>query len=123
MPKSELSSGHIKRLDEAKVIWVATVRPNGSPHLVPIWHVILNGRIYICTSRSSVKAKNIASNPQVAISLEDGLNPLVVQGSAKIMSRVLKEIVEGFRSKFKWDITSDSTYDVVIEITPSRVIF
>ena len=123
MSQSKLSLENTRRLDEAKVIWVATVRRNGSPHLVPIWHVILNGRIYICTSRSSVKARNIALNPQVAVSLEDGNKPLVIEGRAQIISEVSEEIVKAFRSKFEWDITGDDTYNAVVEITPSRVIF
>ena len=54
------------RLLTEKNIWLATVRPDGRPHLVPIWFISLNEKVYICTEGKSVKIKNI----QAIISLE-----------------------------------------------------
>lgn len=34
------------RLQEASTIWLATVRPNGTPHLVPIWSFWQQGKVY-----------------------------------------------------------------------------
>ncbi|HLE28937.1 MAG TPA: pyridoxamine 5'-phosphate oxidase family protein, partial [Anaerolineales bacterium] len=60
------------RLDSAQNVWVATVRPDGRPHLVPVWFVMDGGRWYICTAPDSVKARNLQTNSRIALALEDG---------------------------------------------------
>ena len=67
-----------------KNVWLATVRPDGRPHLVPIWFVVAEGgQWYVCTAPGSVKARNLHRNPKVALALEDGSNPYVIEGEAR----------------------------------------
>jgi hypothetical protein len=111
-----------QRLREATIIWLASVRPDNSPHLVPIWFVVENERVYICTSAGSIKAKNIAANPGVTIALEDGVTPLVIQASSKILNEFPPSVVDAFLSKYDWDIRTDETYTTVIEISPEKIL-
>lgn len=46
---------------------IATVRDDGSPHVVPIWFVIDEGDIVFTTWHESVKLKNLASNSRAAL--------------------------------------------------------
>lgn len=101
-------------------IWLATVRPDHTPHLVPIWFVELDGRIYICTSRRSVKARNFLTNPAVSLALEDGTDPLVVEGTAHPLDELPPAVVRAFQQKYDWTIT-DATYDLLVEIAPTRI--
>lgn len=110
------------RLENAHNLWLATVRPNHAPHLVPIWFVFAQEKIYLCTARDSVKARNISHNSRVAFSLEDGNDPLVVQGDAKILTAAPSAVRARFQEKYSWDIRRDPTYNCVIEITPRRVV-
>jgi F420H(2)-dependent biliverdin reductase len=110
-----------QRLQTEPNLWLATVRPNGTPHLVPIWFVWLNGKIYLCTGADSVKARNLRGQPQVSIALEDGSQPVVMEGSAHFIGRVDQSVVEAFRLKYDWDITVDETYTQVIEIELERI--
>lgn len=107
------------RLDTAQNIWLATVRPDGRPHLIPIWFVIDNGRWYICTGSHSVKARNLQANPQVALALEDGTNAYVVEGRARLVEPNV-DVVRLFKAKYDWDITTDPGYDQVYEIEVAR---
>lgn len=109
-------------METARNIWLATVRPNGSPHLVPIWFVWLENKAYLCTARESVKARNIQQNPNVAFALENGDDPVLMEGTAQIIESLPQEVVEAFQTKFDWNIRNDSTYNSVIEITPLRVV-
>ena len=70
---------------------VATVLPDGSPHSVPVWAIYEDGRIAIFTQPSSRKARNIARDPRVALSLVDFTNPY---RTLHIRGRVV-ETVEG----------------------------
>jgi PPOX class probable F420-dependent enzyme len=50
---------------------LATTLPDGSPHTVPIWAGVEDGRIVFFTQESSRKARNLARDPRVAISVVD----------------------------------------------------
>lgn len=107
------------RLETARNIWLATVRPDGRPHLVPIWFVRVAGRWYICTGPASVKARNLQANPRVALALEDGDQPYVVEGRARLVAPS-PAVAAAFQAKFDWDITADAEYGAVFEIEVIR---
>jgi PPOX class probable F420-dependent enzyme len=110
-----------ERVEEAKNVWMATVRPDGRPHLVPIWFVVDAGRWYLCTAPGSVKARNLSRNPQIALALEDGSNPVVIEGEAQPASPSTS-VVDKFKAKYDWDITADAHYSVVFEVTVRRMV-
>ena len=103
------------------MIWLATVRTTGTPHLVPIWFVWVAGKIYLCTGADSVKVRNLRQNPQVAIALEDGTHPIVIEGRAQPIGQAEAAVIAEFQRKYDWDITTDDTYTQVIEINPKRI--
>ncbi len=112
----------LARLESERNLWLATLHPDGKPHLVPIWFVWLADKVYLCTSKTSVKARNISRNPDVVFALQDGDDPVVVHASAKILPEPPEAVISEFIKKFNWDIRSDQTYNAVIEITPVRVV-
>ena len=61
--------------ESANVVHVATVMPDGSPHSVPVWSRIEDGRIAFFTQPTSRKARNLAADPRVAISVIARENP------------------------------------------------
>lgn len=77
---------------------LATIKKDGSSHIVPIWFVLessdKNGSddredddIIFTTSGSSVKAKNIERDNRVSICVDDQIPPfsfVIVYGTAKI---------------------------------------
>ena len=68
---------------------LATVRKDGCPHIAPIWFVLDdNGDIVFTTWKDSIKAKNIYSNPNVSICIDDQKPPfsfVMIEGIAKII--------------------------------------
>jgi PPOX class probable F420-dependent enzyme len=110
-----------QRLQTEQNLWLATVRPAGSPHLVPIWFVWVAGKIYLCTNADSVKVRNLKQNPRVSIALENGSQPVVIEGQAQLIEQAEAAVVGAFQHKYDWDITSDDTYTQVIEIEPERI--
>jgi nitroimidazol reductase NimA-like FMN-containing flavoprotein (pyridoxamine 5'-phosphate oxidase superfamily) len=51
-----------EQLEKASIYWLATVRPDGRPHVTPLLAVWLDGALYFCTGPSERKAKNLAHN-------------------------------------------------------------
>ncbi len=72
--------------DEKRAIgFLATVMPDGSPQLTPVWFSYENGEIKINTKRGRVKEKNMSARPQVALVIqapEDTLRFLQIRGAA-----------------------------------------
>ena len=73
----------VDRLREAQAYWLATVKSDGSPHVVPVWGVMVGDDLYLETGApNTAKARNLTKNPSVAIHL-DGINDaLIVHGRA-----------------------------------------
>jgi PPOX class probable F420-dependent enzyme len=54
---------------------VATLLPDGSPHSVPVWVCLQDGRVGFFTQEGSRKARNLERDGRVAISITDHDNP------------------------------------------------
>jgi uncharacterized pyridoxamine 5'-phosphate oxidase family protein len=95
-----------KRLEEAEVFWVSTVRPDGRPHVTPLIAVWVDGLLYFCTGESERKAKNLERNPHCVLTtgsnaLGHGLD-LVVEGDAARVSNdeQLRRIAAAYEAKY-----------------------
>lgn len=109
------------RLQTDRNVWMATVRPDGRPHLIPIWFVWLDDRFYICTGKESVKGRNLQANPQVVLSLEDGSKPLIAEGTATFHEPPYSQtLIEAFQTKYDWDMSHSVQYNVVVEVTVTK---
>ena len=113
------------RLADEQICWLSTVRPDGRPHLTPIWYVWLDDRFWICTGSAAVKARNIAANSAVSVSLQSGTEPLIAEGIADLHHRPFPDpVVDAFLATFDWNIalTNDpaEVYDALIEIRVVR---
>ena len=110
-----------QRLDDDKNIWLATVRADSKPHLVPIWFVYFNYSIVICIEPNSVKGRNLLKNPRVSLALEDGSHPLICEGNAELIKDgITSEIIDLFKRKYDWDISKENRYTQLFEINPEK---
>jgi PPOX class probable F420-dependent enzyme len=62
-------------LGAPNIAHIATVLPDGAPHAVPVWIGMEGDRIAFLTSPGSRKARNIARDPRVALSITDHERP------------------------------------------------
>ena len=56
-------------------VHLATLLPDGSPHSVPLWTIVHEGRIAFFTQPAARKAKNLERDARVALSVVDRQNP------------------------------------------------
>jgi PPOX class probable F420-dependent enzyme len=75
-----------ERLTRAHDYWLATVWPDGRPHVTPVWAVWRDGALWFSCSRRSRKARNLTSNPAVAATTDDAESPVVVEGRASLVA-------------------------------------
>ena len=86
--------------------WLATVRPDGKPHVMPIGVLFVNDALYFNSGPKTRKARNIASNPNSVITIATDDFDIVVHGPAKriVDPARLQQIAYAFR-KEGWEPT------------------
>ncbi|MFJ6904507.1 PPOX class F420-dependent oxidoreductase [Streptomyces griseoluteus] len=73
---------------------LATVRADGSPHIAPIWFLLDGDELVFNTGGETVKGRNLARDPRVALCVDDERPPfsfVVLNGQARL-SEDLDEI-------------------------------
>jgi len=77
---------HIEqRLRSELIIWLSTVRPDGRPHLVPVWFLWDGATFLIFSQPKDLKLRNLRHNPDVVLALEtcdQGNEVVLIEGKA-----------------------------------------
>ena len=84
-------------LKEPHVAHMVTVRPDGRPHVAPVWFLEENGRAFVIADADAVRVRNIQHNPQVALSIATDHRPLkyvVLEGEGRVTNQDLSTLVE-----------------------------
>ncbi|MCP4423147.1 MAG: hypothetical protein GY803_01510 [Chloroflexi bacterium] len=112
------------RLGREMTIWMATARGDGRPHLIPIWFVWLDDKIYIATGDETQKFTNMRFNQNVALSLPDTESVVLIEGEAHVADRqTVDALAEYFYHKYEWDFRYDETAVWrLVEITPHKIL-
>jgi nitroimidazol reductase NimA-like FMN-containing flavoprotein (pyridoxamine 5'-phosphate oxidase superfamily) len=62
--------------------WLATVNPDGTPHVMPLGVLWVDGNLYFTSGVGTRKAKNLARDPRCVITLATHPFDLVFEGKA-----------------------------------------
>ncbi|MEO8285373.1 MAG: pyridoxamine 5'-phosphate oxidase family protein [Chloroflexota bacterium] len=92
-------------LSEAKIYWIATTRPDGRPHAVPIWGAWVEERFYFDGSPETRWGRNIAENPAIVVHIEKGDVAVMVEGvveEVKPGPEVHKKIREAYGARYDY---------------------
>ncbi len=73
----------VERLARAHVYLVATTRPDGAPHLAPVWGVWLDGGLSFSTGGASRKARNLAADDRCVVAPAESGEAVVLEGRAE----------------------------------------
>lgn len=122
-----LNEDDITLLNEPQLAHVATVQPDGTPHVTPVWvdtdgeHVLFN------TAKGRVKYNNLAANPAVAVSIVDrgdDYRTLWVAGTAELIEEGADNHVDKMAKKYlgaeSYPFRRDGEVRVIVRITPTH---
>jgi nitroimidazol reductase NimA-like FMN-containing flavoprotein (pyridoxamine 5'-phosphate oxidase superfamily) len=76
------------RLQESQYYWIATIRPNGHPHVTPLWGVWIESAFYFDGASETRWAQNLAQNAAMTLHLERGDDVVIVEGEAELLASV-----------------------------------
>jgi len=115
-----------------RVCRVATAGKGGMPHLVPVCHVLHNGKIYFASGDAGRKMKNLAENPRVTVTVDSysdlwpALRGVMVQGTAKLIEggprfRRIRALLYKKYPQYPREAALSESDSVIVEVTPVRV--
>ncbi|WP_433022760.1 pyridoxamine 5'-phosphate oxidase family protein [Kribbella sp. CA-294648] len=115
----------LARLERERNVWMCTLRPDGSPHVTPVWFVYSEATWWVVSAERNRKIRNLAQDPRVSLALEDGRTPAVAEGRARLhRTNFPTKIKTAFADKYQgWDITTPEPgagARVLIEIPATR---
>jgi PPOX class probable F420-dependent enzyme len=69
---TDVPAGFLDLLTEKKAFAnLATIQPDGSPQVTPVWFDYTNGIVRVNTAKGRVKARNLSIGSKVALSILD----------------------------------------------------
>jgi len=120
-------------LKSQKVLRLATIDKNKTPHIAPVWYLYSGKKIYIGTNTKTQKAKNTKNNKRVSFCVDVGINApniygVMGQGNANLIlennkvkaiaKKILVRYFKTLENKSAKELLDDT--DCVIEIIPEK---
>lgn len=101
---------------------LATVKPDGAPHVMPIWGIWLDGAFYFSTSATSRKGRNLKENPKCVVCNDDVKRAVIVEGEARKLApaKVSPQAFVAYKKKYQWDL--DPKLGPIFRVDP-KVVF
>lgn len=116
-------------LAEGWTLQVASIGPQGYPHLVAMWYVVDNGLVTFTTFRKSQKVLNLQRNPKLTVMLEAGrlyneLRGLVIEGNAEIIddTEETARVMGLVGAKYQGIPADTSSREAQLKIASKRVV-
>ncbi len=133
MPRSDkLSPGGTKLLQEAQLAHLATVLPDGSPQVTPVWvDVEPDGSfLLVNTADGRLKTRNVEQNPEVAVSVTDKDNYYrLVNVRGTIVDRIhegadehIDKMAQKYIGQEKYPWHQPGSTRVILKIKPHHVL-
>ena len=94
----------VGELTKARNYWVVTVGRQNRPHSAPVWGAFVADDLFLETSPTTRKARNLARNPAVVVHTESGDEVVIVEGSAArfpASAELAVEIARAFAGKYE----------------------
>jgi len=112
-----------ERLGSSRNYWVTTVWPDGRPHSMPVWGAWDGEAFWFSSSGRSRKARNVAADPRCVVTTEDATEPVVLEGSAEIVTQpgAIAAFAELMNAKYQAGMTVgflDPAVNATIRVRP-----
>ena len=113
----------VERLRRSHNYFIATTRPDGRPHCMPVWGVWLDDSFCFSTGGQSAKARNLARNRHCVVTIEKADEAVIVEGLATAESEreFLERAGQLYAAKYP-PYTLDPSLGPIFVVAP-RVMF
>ena len=117
-----------------RTLKLATVGPDGQPHVAPVWFVLDGETVVFTTGASTVKGKNLLRDPRVAMSVDDETPPyafVLITGTAEAIHGApdLREWATRIAARYmgadravEYGNRNGVPGELLVRVTPTRII-
>jgi hypothetical protein len=111
----------LERLSRSHNYLLTTVRPDGAPHVMPIWGVWLEGGWYFSTASTSCKSRNLEQNAKCVVCNDNLEEAVILEGTAVRLNNgdIPTQAFADYKAKYGWDL--DPQRGPVWKVTPNTV--
>ena len=110
----------VERLERARYYWLATTRPDGRPHVTPVWGVWVDGAVYFDGPLTTTWGRNLKANPALSVHLGSGDDVVILEGTAEDVTtdpELGARIVEAWNAKYG-GFPPDPAGDGILRLRP-----
>jgi hypothetical protein len=96
LPWSEVTD----RLAKGGWFWLATVRPDGSPHVMPVMAAWADPVLYVASKAAARKSRNLADDDRCVVTTDTGDLHVIIEGRAsRVRGADLETVAATFTAK------------------------
>ncbi|MFE9862525.1 PPOX class F420-dependent oxidoreductase [Streptomyces sp. NPDC005506] len=129
---AELSAELRSLLDTPVFVTVATIQPDGSPQLSPVWVKRDGDDVLFSTTRGRRKEQNLSRDPRVSVVVQPFAAPYTyaeIRGVAALTTEGGDELIDELSVKYTGKkyaefnpASGDDDERVVVRITPQKIV-
>jgi nitroimidazol reductase NimA-like FMN-containing flavoprotein (pyridoxamine 5'-phosphate oxidase superfamily) len=114
------------RLRDSRNYWLASTRPDGRPHVMPVWAVWLDEAVWFSSSLGSRKIRNLLERPGCTVTTENATHPVVVNGTAAVVTDLgaIRAFLDATNAKYDAGLEPDfldRSRNATVRIEPREV--
>ena len=116
-------------LGTTALAWIATINPDGTPHVTPVWVNVEDDRILFNTAEGRVKPRNLNRDPRMTLAAHDpddqyrwvsihGRARMTTEGADAHIDRLAKKYLG--KETYPWRSSTEQRLKVIVE--PERIL-
>ena len=93
-----------QRLTTGGWFWLVTVRPDGAPHVMPVFAVWSDPALFVCSKDTARKSRNLEADGRCVVTTDSGDLHLIVEGTARRVDdeATLRRASDAFNAIYDW---------------------
>ena len=104
-----LAEERLRNPERPRTYWLATVEPDGAPHVMPLIAAWLDDALYFLSGEGTRKGRNLAHEPRCVVATGSTTLPsldLVIEGRAERVTdkATLRRVVEAYGTHLEWPL-------------------
>jgi PPOX class probable F420-dependent enzyme len=115
--------------DKTTFAHLATIMPDGTPQVTPVWFDYTNGKIRVNSAKGRVKVRNMQEGAHVAMSIPDPENPyryIQIRGRVGHVTEDgadahIDSLAKKYLGKDKYPFSQPGEVRITFEIEPDKV--
>jgi len=127
---TRLNDSARKMLEGKNFAFIATLHPDGSPRVTPVWVDTDGEHVLINTAIGRLKQKNVKRDPRVAVALTDSVHPysfITLEGRVveQVSGQIAEDHIDKMANKYlgvdKYPHRQPGERRVILKIKPDHV--